>query len=260
MAFVNASNARLEYRTIPAAASTMPSLVFLHEGLGSVSLWRDFPDKLCRQIGAPGLVYSRRGYGKSSALAGPRAADFMHKEALEVLPEVLSSLGINRPVLVGHSDGASIALIYATHAPENVAGLVLMAPHVMVEPVSISSISKISKTYHTSDLRTRLARYHDHVDDAFLGWSDIWLSPEFLHWTLLDECQRLKSPALLIQGENDEYGTLAQLDAIEAAAGNAGIQRLVLSRCGHSPWRDQETLVLDAIAGFVSKLACSHDT
>lgn len=254
MAFVTVGDARLEYRTIPAAAADKPTLVFLHEGLGSVALWRDFPDKLARRLGAPALIYSRRGYGKSSALAGPRQPSFMHDEALDVLPAILDQLRIERAILVGHSDGASIALIHAANHPGRIAGMVLMAPHVIVEPISVQSIAKITETYETSDLRTRLARYHDHVDDAFLGWSRIWLSPQFRSWSLGDECTKLTTPTLLIQGDDDEYGTLAQLDAIESAASGAAIQRVVLSACGHSPWRDQEDMVLDAISGFFGRV------
>lgn len=255
MAFVTVGDARLEYRTIPAPARGMPTLVFLHEGLGSVALWRDFPDKLARRLGAPALIYSRQGYGKSSPLAGPRAPSFMHDEALRILPEVLDQFAIENAILVGHSDGASIALIHAAHHPERIAGLVLMAPHVFVEAVSVQSIAKITETYETTDLRARLARYHDHVDDAFLGWSRIWLSPEFRSWSLGPECAKLATPTLLIQGDGDEYGTLAQLDAIQSGATAAEVQRVVVSNCGHSPWRDQEAMVLDAIAGFVKRIA-----
>lgn len=253
MAFIEIGGAKLEYRTIPAPASDAPTLVFLHEGLGSAALWRDFPDKLARRIGAPALIYSRRGYGRSSPLTGPRAPSFMHDEALQVLPSVLDHLGIGRAILVGHSDGASIALIHAANHPSRIAAAALMAPHVMVEPISVQSIAKITETYEKTDLRSRLARYHDHVDDAFLGWSRIWLSPQFRSWSLGEECTKLTTPALLIQGENDEYGTLAQIDAIESAATKADIRRVVLSNCGHSPWRDQEAAVIDAIADFVGR-------
>ena len=214
MAFIDIDGITLEYRTIPGETGHAPPLVFLHEGLGSVSMWRDFPDKLTRQLRTSALVYSRRGYGQSSPLDGPRAPDFMHREALDVLPKLLSELKIEKPLLVGHSDGASIALIHAANFPHRVAATVLMAPHVLVEPISVSSIARITETYETTDLRDRLARHHAHVDDAFLGWSRIWLSPAFRTWSLGAECQRLTTPTLLIQGEDDEYGTLAQLDAI----------------------------------------------
>jgi pimeloyl-ACP methyl ester carboxylesterase len=252
MSLVSVRDRRIEVRTIPAAASGCPPLVFLHEGLGCVSLWRDFPDKVARRVGAPAILYSRFGYGHSDGIDGPRRPDFMHREALDVLPELLDRLGVHKPILIGHSDGASIALIHAAAAQRPVTATVLMAPHVMVEPCSVESIARITETYETTDLRTRLARHHDRVDDAFLGWSRIWLDPRFRTWSLAKECQSLAVPTLLIQGENDEYGTLAQLDAIAEIAPGP-IQRVVLSRCGHSPHRDQEGAVLDAISGFVAR-------
>jgi pimeloyl-ACP methyl ester carboxylesterase len=253
MPFTVVGGIRLETRSIPGPTDK-PWLVFLHEGLGCVSLWRDFPDALARRLGMPALVYSRRGYGRSDPLDGPREPDFMHREALEVLPALLEAHGITRSLLIGHSDGASIALIHAAHHPEHVAGAVLMAPHVLVEDISRTSIARITETYATTDLGTRLARHHAHVDDAFLGWSRIWLDPRFESWSLIPECARLTVPTLLIQGEDDEYGTLAQIDAIEAAAPTPP-KRLVLPRCGHAPHRDCETQVIEAIAAFAASLA-----
>ena len=241
----------LETRVIPGDAA-LPWLVLLHEGLGSVSLWRDFPDKLARRLGMPALVYSRRGYGRSDALDGPRSPDFMHREASEVLPRLLAHFGIERPILVGHSDGASIALIHAAGANSAVRAVVLMAPHVMVEDVSRAAIQRIRHVYETTDLRTRLGRHHAHVDDAFLGWSDIWLDLRFADWSLLPECSRLSVPALLIQGRDDEYGTLAQIDAIEART-RAPVRRLVLDGCGHAPQREREQDVVEAIARFIAE-------
>jgi pimeloyl-ACP methyl ester carboxylesterase len=242
---------RLERRIIPGDASK-PWLVLLHEGLGSVSLWRDFPDKLARRLDMPALIYSRRGYGQSDGLGGPRQPDYLHHEALDVLPKLLDSLAIRRTVLVGHSDGASIALISATHHPERVAATVLMAPHVFVEPVSRDGIARTMATYEGSDLKIRLGRHHAHVDDAFYGWARIWLDPRFRTWSLAPECGRLSVPTLLIQGENDEYGTLAHIDAIEAAA-PIPPQRLVLAGCGHAPHRQCEREVLDAITAFANQ-------
>lgn len=242
---------RLETRIIPGAASK-PWLVFLHEGLGSVSLWRDFPDKLARRLDMPALIYSRRGYGRSDGLDGPREPDFMHREALDVLPKLLDALSIERAFLIGHSDGASIALINAAHHPERLAGAVLMAPHVLVEAISHQAIARTAETYERTGLKDRLARHHTHVDDAFYGWSRIWLDPRFRTWSLGPECTRLSIPTLLIQGEDDEYGTLVQLDAIEVAA-PIPPQRLVLAKCGHSPHRDREKDVLDAIAAFTAE-------
>jgi pimeloyl-ACP methyl ester carboxylesterase len=252
--FVRVGGRQIETRLIPAAATGCPPLVFLHEGLGSVALWRDFPEHVSRRVGAPALVYSRQGYGQSDGLEGPREPDFMHREALEVLPALLDTLGIQSPILIGHSDGASIALIHAASSGRPVAGAVLMAPHVMVEPCSVESIARAAETYETTDMRARLARYHARVDDAFHGWSRIWLDPRFRSWTLAAECQRLAVPTLLIQGEDDEYGTLAQLDAIAEVAPGP-VERLVLADCGHSPHRDQPAAVLDAIAGFAARIA-----
>jgi pimeloyl-ACP methyl ester carboxylesterase len=244
---------RIEYRMIPGDASR-PTLVFLHEGLGSMALWRDFPDSLARRLGAPALVYSRFGYGQSDGLMRERSVRFMHEEALEVLPPLLDQLGILCPLLIGHSDGASIALIHAADAARPVRGLVLMAPHVFVEPVTVEAIGRIREAYRTTDLKVRLAKYHARVDDAFLGWADTWLRPEFLSWSIEDLLPRVDQPMLLIQGEDDEYGTLDQLDRIAAKA--PGRSRwLVLSRCGHSPHRDQEAAVLDVVAAFAAGLS-----
>ena len=252
MAFVDIDGVKLETALVPGDA-TKPWLVFLHEGLGSVSLWRDFPEKLARRLQCRALIYSRRGYGRSDALAGPRNVRFMHDEALQVLPKLLDHYAIEKPILIGHSDGASVALIYAANHTANVMGAVLMAPHVMVEPISQQSIARITEVYEQGDLRTRLARHHAHIDDAFLGWSRIWLDPRFRLWSLGAECQRLRTPTLLVQGEDDEYGTLAQLDAIAEVAPGP-VERLVLAKCGHAPHRDHEPAVLDAIAVFADKL------
>jgi pimeloyl-ACP methyl ester carboxylesterase len=229
-----------------------PTLVFLHEGLGSVALWRDFPRKVARRLNAPALVYSRFGYGASDGLRAQRTPQFMHEEALEVLPALLDHLRVERPVFIGHSDGASIALIHAA-AARPVRALVCLAPHVFVEAVCVDSIAKIRRSYFETDLRQRLAKYHARVDDAFLGWADIWLDPEFLAWSIEDLLPRIEQPLLLIQGRDDEYGTPAQLDRIEARV-KGPTTRLVLSHCGHSPHRDQEAAVLDAIVAFVSGL------
>ena len=251
MAFVAIDGVKLETVVLPGDA-TRPWLVFLHEGLGCVSLWRDFPEKLARRLGSPALIYSRRGYGRSDPLAGWRDVGFMHDEALAVLPKLLAHLAIERSILVGHSDGASIALIHAAAHPENVAGTVLMAPHVFLEAISQQSIARITEVYERGELRARLARHHSHVDDAFLGWSRIWLDPRFRTWSLAAECRQLQVPTLLIQGEQDEYGSLAQLDAIAQAA-RAPLTRLVLASCGHSPHREQEAAVLAAIEVFAAR-------
>lgn len=253
MPHVEIDGVRIERRTI-LGDPMKPWLVFLHEGLGSAGLWREFPDEVARRTGCRALVYSRRGYGRSGPLDGPRVPEFMHHEALSVLPQLLARFSIERPVLIGHSDGASIALIHAAAAADRAAGIVLMAPHVFVEDISVASIEKVAARYAEGQLRDRLARHHDHVDDAFLGWADVWRLPAFKDWSLAAEIARLSCPALLIQGEDDEYGTLAQIETIAAGA-NGPVTRLVLAKCGHSPQRDQPSAVARAIETFVAAIS-----
>jgi pimeloyl-ACP methyl ester carboxylesterase len=252
MPFVTVAGRKIEYRMVPGD-SARPTLVFLHQGLGSLSLWHDFPDKVAARLGARALIYSRFGYGQSDGLLEKRSMQFMHQEALEILPPLLDQLGIERPLLVGHSDGASIALIYAGSSGRPIAGLALMAPHVFIEPVCVESIARVRETYRTTDLRARLAKHHAHVDDAFLGWADTWLLPEFRSWSIEEHVARIRAPMLLIPGLDDEYGTLAQLDRIEALA-QGPTSRLVLPDCGHDPARDQEAAVLSAIVSFAKSL------
>lgn len=249
MPFASVDGRRIEYRMIPGDALAQPSLVFLHEGLGCVGLWRDFPDKVAARLGARALIYSRFGYGQSDGLLAKRTPRFMHEEALKVLPALLDQLGIDNPLLVGHSDGASIAIIHAAASERRVSGLALMAPHTFVEQVCVDSIAHVRDTYHIGPVKSRLAKYHARVDDAFLGWADIWLDPAFRQWSIEGLVAGVEAPMLLIQGRDDEYATLEQLDRIEARAG-APTERLVLDRCGHSPHRDQEAAVVDAIVAF----------
>lgn len=253
MPFIAVDGRRIEYRMIPGSADSRPPLVFLHEGLGSAALWRDFPDTVARRLGSPALVYSRFGYGRSDGLAAKNTPRFMHTEALDVLPALLDALAVESPLLIGHSDGASIALIHAAGAGRPVRGLVLMAPHVFVEPICLASIARIRTSYLDGDLRQRLAKYHARVDDAFLGWADTWLLPEFRAWSIEGLVGDIAQPMLLIQGRDDEYGTLQQLDRIEARA-KVRCSRLVLDRCGHSPQRDQRRAVIDAIVDFARGL------
>jgi len=252
MLFTDIDGRSIEYRIIPSPVSDRPPLVFLHEGLGCAALWRDFPDKVAREVGAPALVYSRFGYGQSAGIQRPRTPRFMHEEALDILPALLDRVVITRPLLIGHSDGASIALIHAASSGRAVAGLVLMAPHVMVEPICVDSIARISATFAEGPLRARLARYHARVDDAFHGWSDIWLDPAFRDWSLEAEARALSIPTFLVQGREDEYGTLEQIDRIAELA-QGPVERLVLDACGHAPHRDQEAAVLAAIAEFTAR-------
>jgi pimeloyl-ACP methyl ester carboxylesterase len=240
----------LEVLHLPGPAQG-PVLVFLHEGLGSVALWRDWPAQLCQRLGCAGLVYSRQGYGQSDPRpdvrgAGRLQADYMHREALQVLPELLRLSGIERPVLLGHSDGGTIALLHASHHP--VRACVVMAPHVMVEALSLSAIEAARQAYIEGPLRQRLAPWHADVDNAFWQWNDVWLSPGFRHYDIRQEMATIGAPLLAIQGEDDPYGTLAQIDDIAAAVPHA--QRLQLASCGHQPHRDQAEVVTQAIVDF----------
>lgn len=251
MAFATVDGRQIEYRMIPGEAQ--PTLVFLHEGLGSVALWRDFPDKVAARLGLRTLIYSRFGYGQSDGLLAERTPRYMHEEALSVLPALLDQLGIERPLLVGHSDGASISIIHAAAAERPVSGLALLAPHVFMEEMNLAAIARTRETYGTGPLKGRLARYHANVDDAFLGWADIWLDPAFRSWNIEGLVGSLEAPMLLIQGLDDEYGTLEQLDRIEARA-RVPTRRIELAACGHSPHRDQEGATADAIVDFAKEV------
>jgi len=248
--FVDVAGHRLECVRIRGAKGA-PTLVFLHEGLGSVALWKDFPARVAAATGCPVLVYSRACYGRSSPAALPRAPDYMHVEALTVLPALLDRLGIADPILVGHSDGASIALLHAGSGKRPVRALVALAPHVFVEDISIASIDEVRRQYETTDLREKLARRHADPDAAFRGWNDIWLAPAFRRWNIEGCLPGVRCPLLLIQGRDDEYGSAAQLDAIERQVGGT-VARLELADCRHSPHRDQPEATLAAIADFVA--------
>lgn len=230
-----------------------PTLVFLHEGLGSIALWRSFPADLRAALGGVGtVVYSRHGYGRSCVVAERRPVDYMHHEALDVLPTLLVTLGVSRPVLVGHSDGASIALIHAG-AGFPVAGLVVMAPHVFVEPESIAGIEAAREAYAATDLRDRLGRHHDDVDATFRGWNDVWLSPAFRSWNIEEYLGDITAPVLAVQGTADAYGTLAQLDAIEAGV-SGPFERHVVDGGGHTLHTGDTTAVVARVAAFVTTL------
>jgi pimeloyl-ACP methyl ester carboxylesterase len=236
---------KLEREEIPGGE---PALVFLHEGLGSVALWRDFPARLAQATGRRALLYSRAGHGHSPLPDADRAPRFMHDEALDVLPGLLEEAGIREPILVGHSDGASIALIHASRHP--VSGLVLLAPHVFVEDISVASIAEARDTFESTDLRDRMARYHDDPERTFRLWNDVWLAPEFRDWNIEDVLPGVTAPALLIQGEHDQYGTLAQVEAVRR--GVSGPAELVILDCRHAPHLEAPEETLAAAARFVS--------
>jgi pimeloyl-ACP methyl ester carboxylesterase len=230
-----------------------PVIVMLHEGLGSIAMWKDFPKRVAEATGCEVLVYSRYGHGKSECLAEKRSVDFMHHEAKVVLPELLRQFDLDQPIiLLGHSDGASIALIYAGTRPDQVRGLILEAPHVFVEDFGLRSTVAIRDLYESSDLCEKLSRYHDHADEMFRGWNDIWLDPQFRNWNVEEFLPSINCQVLVVQGEDDEYGTLAHVEKIQR--GVAAAQKLILPRCGHSPHREQPNVVLDAISKFVAAI------
>ena len=243
---------RLETLAYPPAAGK-PTIVMLHEGLGSVSMWRGFPEQLASTTNCGALVYSRYGHGRSDALREPRTVEFMHHEAEVVLPELLNRAEIDHPILLGHSDGASICILHAAAFPEIPRAIILEAPHVFVEDLTISSIAKIREEYGKSALRAKLARHHQHADEMFHGWADIWLNSTFRKWNIEQRLDAVRCPVLVIQGQEDEYGTAAQVAAIERRV--AYPETLMLPNCGHSPHRDQPHAMLEASAKFVEKIA-----
>lgn len=242
----------IEYAWIAQARAAAPLVVFLHEGLGALAMWKDYPQRLCEAGGYRGLVFSRIGYGRSTPR--PHAerwpVDFMEAQAREFLPRFFARLGVGadaaKPWLFGHSDGASIALVHAATFRDAVAGVVAVAPHIVVEDVSIRSIEAARQAYVTTDLRSRLARYHDDPDSAFWGWNDAWLAPGFRAWSIEAILADLRCPILAVQGDGDEYGTLAQVEGIRRAAAQAEV--VVLPDCGHSPHRDQPEAVIAAVS------------
>jgi pimeloyl-ACP methyl ester carboxylesterase len=249
----------LEVLHIPGPDTDLAPLVFLHEGLGSVSQWAHkgayWPAALCKATGRRGLVYSRQGYGQSDAIVdvrgqGRHGPDYMHREAFDVLPALLTQTGYQQPVLVGHSDGATIALLHASRFP--VTACVAIAPHVVVEEVSLFAIEQVRHAYLNTQLRELLSRYHRDVDNAFWQWNDVWLSDAFRSFDIRGECARITAPLLLVQGLDDEYGTLRQLDEIERVAPHA--ERLELPQCGHSPHRDQPQALSEGLQAFLRLL------
>ena len=251
----------LEVRHIalPDTDPALAPLVFLHEGLGSVAMWtqrgEDWPLAVCQATGRSGWVYSRRGYGQSDRPIDVRGAnaltpDYLHHESWQVLPELLAQIGVEKPVLLGHSDGASIALLYASHCP--VSACIAMAPHVIVEDISVSAIQLAKTAFEHGDLRQRLARFHADVDTAFWQWTDIWLSPAFRPFDIRSICHAITDPVLALQGRQDAYGTLQQINDIQT---QGRIERVVIEDCGHTPHRDQPERALALVVDFLANLS-----
>lgn len=243
----------IEHTWVGAQDKAAPLLVFLHEGLGSVAMWKDFPQRLCAAAGCRGLVYSRPGYGRSTPRAADEtwAPDYMHRQAHEVLPALLQALDVDvarrPPWLLGHSDGGSIALLHA--ARHAVAGCIVVAPHLFVEDISVANIAAARQAYAEGELRERLAKYHADPDSAFVGWNHIWLAPAFRAWNIEAEVATIRTPLLAVQGLDDEYGTLAQIHAIAKALPQTRL--LEIPDCGHSPHRDHAQVLINAVCNFL---------
>lgn len=251
--FLSIGSHRLEYRMIGPRPGEAPTIVMLHEGLGSAALWGDFPDKLQAASGAGVFVYSRAGYGKSSPVGLPRPLSYMHDEARQVLPATLDTIGFENGVLVGHSDGASIATIYAgSHQDHRLRALVLIAPHFFTEDSGIAAIADTGKAYETTDLRAKLARWHADVDNAFKGWLDAWLDPQFRQWDITEQLGYIRVPILIVQGEDDQYGTMAQIEAAEREC-YCPVEVALMPKARHTPQREAPEATLEAITRFVKR-------
>jgi len=252
--FLSVGGARLEVKRFPGDAGK-PTLVFLHEGLGCIDMWGDFPARLSLASGCPGLVYSRRGYGRSDPCDVPRPLTYMHDEGLDVLPDLLKAANIGDHMLVGHSDGGSIAFIYSGGTPApGLKAVMTMAAHVFCETLSVMSIAKAKIKYEEDDLRARLAKYHgDNVDGAFRGWNNAWLDPDFMKWNIEPYLPKIIVPQLIIQGYGDPYGTIAQVKSIENNS-SGPVQVFLLKNCGHSPYKEQVRKSLEIMANFISSV------
>jgi pimeloyl-ACP methyl ester carboxylesterase len=249
---------RLEYRMLGPRPDEAPTIVMLHEGLGCVGLWGDFPAKLQQATGAGVFVYSRAGYGQSSPVTLPRPLTFMHAEAREVLPKLLDAIGFRRGLLLGHSDGASIAAIYAGSVQDHrVRGLVLIAPHFFTEDMGIAEIARAKELYETTDLRARLARWHANVDNAFRGWNDAWLDPAFRQWDITEPLAYIRVPILLVQGEDDQYGTIAQIEVAREEC-YCPVEVALLPGVRHAPHREAPAVLLDTVSVFANRLLREH--
>jgi pimeloyl-ACP methyl ester carboxylesterase len=255
--FLDVAGQRLEYRMIGPRPDKAPTLVVLHEGLGCVGLWGDFPDRLAQATGAGVFVYSRAGYGQSSKVALPRPLDYMQREAKETLPRLLDAIGFRRGLLIGHSDGASIAAIYAGSIQDHrVRGLALIAPHFFTEDEGIASIAEARKAYETTDLREKLARWHADPDNAFRGWNEAWLDPKFREWDITQELAYIRVPVLIVQGKDDQYGTLKQIEAAQEEC-YCPVDVAILA-AKHAPHREAPQETLSVIADFANRLLRDH--
>jgi pimeloyl-ACP methyl ester carboxylesterase len=251
-------SAELEYRMIGPLPHEAPTLVLLHEGLGSVGQWGDFPDRLATATSAGVFVYSRAGYGQSSPVPLPRPLTYMHDEALEVLPKLLDAIGFRRGILIGHSDGASIATIYAGGVQDHrIRGLSLIAPHFVVEDVGIASIAAAKQAYESTDLREKLARWHKDVDVAFRGWNEAWLDPEFRNWDISESLAYIRVPVQIVQGEADQYGTLCQIEIAQEEC-YCPVDVTLLPGIGHAPHREAPNRTLIAVSDFVNRILHLH--
>jgi pimeloyl-ACP methyl ester carboxylesterase len=253
--FLRVGAADLEYRMIGPAPADAPTIVMLHEGLGSAALWGDFPDRLQAATGAGVFVYSRAGYGASTPVARPRPLDYMSVEALDVLPDLLDRIGFRRGLLLGHSDGASIAAIYAGGVQDHrVVGVVLIAPHFIVEDMGVAAIAETRKAYETAGLKPKLARWHGDVDNAFYGWSDAWLDPEFRNWDISEYLAFIRVPVAILQGANDQYGTIRQIEIAQEEC-YCPVDVTIIPGAGHSPHREAPGATLHSIAEFARRIS-----
>ena len=257
--FLRIGDSDLEYRMLGPAPADAPTIVMLHEGLGSAALWGDFPDRLQAVTGTGVFVYSRAGYGASTPVPLPRPLDYMSVEALDVLPALLDAIGFRSGLLLGHSDGASIAAIYAGgKADHRVRGLVMIAPHFIVEDVGVAAIAETRKAYETAALRTRLARWHKDVDNAFYGWNDAWLDPKFRTWDICEYLAYIRVPLAIVQGGDDQYGTVRQVEIAREEC-YCPVDVTIVAGIGHSPHREAPDVTLNAIADFATRILCLHE-
>jgi pimeloyl-ACP methyl ester carboxylesterase len=257
--FLRIGSSDLEYRLIGPAPSDAPTIVMLHEGLGSVGLWGDFPDQLATATGASVFAYSRAGYGASSPVPLPRPLNYMHIEACEVLPKLLDQIGFRRGLLLGHSDGASIAAIYAgAHQDHRVQGVAMIAPHFIVEDISVTSIVEIKKAYETTELKAKLARWHKDVDNAFYGWNGAWLDPKFRNWDISEYLAYIRVPVAILQGADDKYGTLRQIEIAQDEC-YCPVDVTIIPAAAHSPHREAPKPTLEVVAEFARHVLFAHE-